>query len=59
MKLRQTFSISDISGFQAASMKMTDLWDVAQRIFLEVDRRFRCAYCLLHQGPDVGGSKHL
>jgi hypothetical protein len=34
----------------AASMKMTAFWDVAPCSILELDRRFRCAYCLYHQG---------
>jgi hypothetical protein len=32
-----------------ASVKMTDLWDTAQCIFVEVDRRFKGGYCLRHQ----------
>jgi hypothetical protein len=33
-----------------ASMKMAVLWDVAPRSLVEIDRRFRGAYCLHHQG---------
>jgi hypothetical protein len=47
-----------------ASMKMTALWDTAPYNFVEVDWRFRGAYCLHHQGdephcPDNGGNRHL
>jgi hypothetical protein len=42
----------------AASMKMTAFWDIAPCSLIEVDRRFRGAYCVHHQGDD-GGSKHL
>jgi hypothetical protein len=41
----------------AASMKMTVFWDVAQCSVVEIDRRFRGAYCL--HCPDDGSSKHL
>jgi hypothetical protein len=34
--------------------KMTVFWDVAPCSFVEIDRRFRGAYCLQHQG-----SKHI
>jgi hypothetical protein len=42
-------------------MKMTVVWDVVLCCLVEIDRRFRGAYCLHHQGdsPDDGGSKHL
>jgi hypothetical protein len=36
-------------------MNMTAFWDTAPCSFVEVDRCFRGAYCLRHQG-DVGGS---
>jgi hypothetical protein len=42
----------------ATNMKMTAFWDVALCSFVDVDRRFRGAYCLHHQGDD-GGSTHL
>jgi hypothetical protein len=42
----------------AASMKFRLFWDVAPCSHVEVDRRFRGAYCLHHQGDD-GGSAHL
>jgi hypothetical protein len=35
-----------------ASMKFTVFWDVAPCSHVEVDRRFRGAYCLHHQGDD-------
>jgi hypothetical protein len=41
----------------AASIKFTVLWDVTPCSHVEVDGRFRDAYCL-HR-PDVGGSKHF
>jgi hypothetical protein len=34
----------------AVSMKMTDFWDAAPCSHVEVDRRFRVAYCLHYQG---------
>jgi hypothetical protein len=37
----------------AASMKMTASWDVAPCSIVEVYRRFRNAYCLLHQGDPI------
>jgi hypothetical protein len=33
----------------AASMKMTVFWNVAQSSLVELDRRFRRAYCLHYQ----------
>jgi hypothetical protein len=49
----------------AASMKFRIFWDVAPCSHVEVDRRFRGAYCLHHHvvelinHPDDGGSAHL
>jgi hypothetical protein len=46
----------------AATVKIRAIWDVASCILVGVDRCFRGAYCLHHQGcdrPDDGGSKHL
>jgi hypothetical protein len=43
-------------------MEMTDLWNTAPCSLVVVDRRFRGAYCLHHQGgdrPDGLGSTHL
>jgi hypothetical protein len=37
---------------RAASRKMTAFWDVAQLSLVEVDQRFRGAYCLYHQGGE-------
>jgi hypothetical protein len=42
----------------AASLKFTVFCDVAPYSHVEVDRRFRGAYCVHHQGYDVG-STHL
>jgi hypothetical protein len=42
----------------AASMKLTAFWSIAPCGLVEIDRRFRDAYCLRHQGYH-GGSKHL
>jgi hypothetical protein len=42
----------------AASMNMTVFWDISSCTAVEVDRRFRVAYCL-YRRPDDGGSSHL
>jgi hypothetical protein len=42
----------------AASINITAFWDIAPCSFVNVDRRFRGAYCLHHQGPDDRDSKH-
>jgi hypothetical protein len=34
------------------TVKMAVFWDIAPCSLVEVDRRFRCAYCLHHQGDD-------
>jgi hypothetical protein len=34
-------------------MKMTAFWDIAPCSLIEVDRHFRGAYCLHHQGDDI------
>jgi hypothetical protein len=47
----------EISVLTAASMKMTVLWDMAPCTVVEVDRGFRGAYCLHHQGEDGGRFK--
>jgi hypothetical protein len=46
---------------QTFCMKMTALWDTAPCSLVEVDRRFRDAYCLHHclNSPDFGGSTRL
>jgi hypothetical protein len=44
------------------NLKFRVFFDVAPCSHVEVDRRFRGAYCLHHQGddgPDDGGSTHL
>jgi hypothetical protein len=42
------------------SMKFIVFWDIAPCSHIEVDRHFRGAYCLHHQGNhDDGGSMHL
>jgi hypothetical protein len=33
-------------------MKMAVFWDVAPRSLVDIDRRFRGAYCPRHQGGD-------
>jgi hypothetical protein len=44
----------------AGNMKMAVFWDFAACSLVEIDRRFRGAYCLHHKGDeDEGGSKHL
>jgi hypothetical protein len=44
-------------------VNMTAFWDIAPSNLVGVDRRFRGAYCLHHQGydyhPDDGGSMHI
>jgi hypothetical protein len=40
------------------TLKMTAFWDVAPCSLVEVDRRFRCTYCLHHR-PGAGSSKDL
>jgi hypothetical protein len=37
----------------AARIKITGVWNVAPGSLVEVDRRFRGAYCLHHQGDDL------
>jgi hypothetical protein len=43
----------------AASMKFGVFSDVALCSHVEIDLRFRGAYCLHHQISDDGGSTHL
>jgi hypothetical protein len=45
----------------AASVKIVAFWDIAPCCLVEVDRRFRGAYCHHHQvhRPDDGGTMHL
>jgi hypothetical protein len=44
--------------FTVASMNVTTFWDVMTCRLVEIDRRFRGAYCLHHR-PDDGSSNHL
>jgi hypothetical protein len=37
-----------------ANVKMTVFWNVAPCNLVEIDRRFRGAYCLHHQGVTMG-----
>jgi len=39
-------------------MKMTVFWDIALCCLVEIERRFRGAYCLQHEG-DWAMQKHL
>jgi hypothetical protein len=39
----------------AASVNTAEFWDIAPCTLVTVDRRFRSAYCLHHQGRDDGG----
>jgi hypothetical protein len=47
------------------SMNMVVMWSVALCSLVHIDRRFRCTYCLHHQGegcherPDNEGSKEF
>jgi hypothetical protein len=41
----------------AASMKFRGFWDVAPCSHVEVNRRFRGAYCLHHQGVVRGNTR--
>jgi hypothetical protein len=43
----------------AASMKLRVFWDVVPCSQVDVDRRFRGAYCLHHHCSDGGGNIHL
>jgi hypothetical protein len=40
-------------------MKMTVFWDVVPYGLVEIDLRFKGAYCLHHQDDDDRGSKHF
>jgi hypothetical protein len=41
-----------------ASMKIIAFWDIVPCGLVAVDRRFRGAYCLHHQGGDGGDDNH-
>jgi hypothetical protein len=46
-----------------ARLNITAFWDIAPCSLVDVDLRFKGAYCVRHQGvhhcPDDGGSTHL
>jgi hypothetical protein len=51
-----------VAGKQCPDVKMTVFWDTAHCSLVELDRRFRCSYCLQHQDDDHsddGGSMHI
>jgi hypothetical protein len=43
----------------AASLKMTDFWDIALCSLIGVDRRFRGAYLLRHQATPTGRRRSI
>jgi hypothetical protein len=45
--------ISEFSVFHAAVMKVTVFWDDAPCSVAEIDRRFRCAFCLRHPDDEL------
>jgi hypothetical protein len=47
---RNTESYVKLQVLMVASMKMIAFWDIVPCSFIEVDQRFRGAYCLHHQG---------
>jgi hypothetical protein len=55
-------NVERLQVLTAAIMKIRAFWDVAPCSLVGVERRFRGAYCLHHQGdecPNDGGSTHL
>jgi hypothetical protein len=38
------------------SVNVIAFWDIASSSVVEVDQRFRCVYCLHHQGNDAGST---
>jgi hypothetical protein len=50
--------IREISGSHGVEDDMTAFWDTEPRCLIEVDRRFKGAYCLHRQVID-GGRSHL
>jgi hypothetical protein len=42
-----------VGGRKNGGTNMTFSWDISPCILVEVDRRFRVAYCLHHQGPNA------
>jgi hypothetical protein len=51
LNIVRAMKCSEISGSDGGE-KMTVFWDFAPRSLVEVDRRFRGAYCLHHQGDE-------
>jgi hypothetical protein len=56
--LTTLYQLTRFQVFTAASIKIIAFWDIALCSLVEVDRRFRGAYCLHHR-PDDGDSTHL
>jgi hypothetical protein len=56
--VKSGFISCEISGSHGGKYEVV-FSDVALCSNVEVDRHFRCAYCLHHQGDDDGGSIHL
>jgi hypothetical protein len=48
-KVQPSHSFVRFQVLMAASMKFRDFWEVEPCGHVEVDRRFRVAYCLHHQ----------
>jgi hypothetical protein len=46
----ELYQIVRLQVFMAADMKIKAFWDVVSCSLVRVDRRFRGAYCLHHQG---------
>jgi hypothetical protein len=42
-----------MNGRSSVSLKMAVFWDVAPCSLVDIDRRFRAAYYLHHQGVDI------
>jgi hypothetical protein len=43
----------------AMSIKFRVFWEISPSSHVKLERRFRCVYCLHHQGDDDGGSMHI
>jgi hypothetical protein len=50
---------SNVAAEEQLNIKMTAFWDIAPCSFVDVDRRFRGAYCHNHHCPDYEGSMLL
>jgi hypothetical protein len=46
-------NITSITIYVATNTNMTVFWDVALCSLVEINRRFRDAYCLHHQGDEA------